>query len=479
MVGVLGSSNEANPLLAYMPLLGLGFLLASATLWARLRDPLYGLATAYWLGLLLFPVVHVAVGTSLPAREAMCLAGALPGLLFAAFLRRLVGFEASSKPDWQAVAAGALGTLLLDVLPVRPEVQILPAALAQVFPMTRVSVQALLAYRSRLGFTAGLVAVVSLAFALHMGVTPLLFQGPEIHAASWALAFGLAFLQMTLVLAALVERSARSAALLEFELRAARTLGGTARLVTLGQLAAALGHEVATPLASLKLWVEVSRRLTAAPEPDAAELRRVLQHMEQNVEHLSALVRSIGSNARDGTRDPFAPVPIGRLVEDAVDLVRMRVHATGLVLRVSVACPEAPLECRAVQVTQILSNLLLNACDAVEGCDSPWIELSAGDDGDAVVFRIRDGGPGIPAALRSEIFRPLFTTKPPDRGTGLGLGISRGIAAEHRGRLELLEGTPTCFELRLPWRRPDAAPDARPERSADRASDEHEPTRAA
>jgi signal transduction histidine kinase len=80
------------------------------------------------------------------------------------------------------------------------------------------------------------------------------------------------------------------------------------------------------------------------------------------------------------------------------------------------------------------------------------VEVSLRRDGDSIRLEVRDDGPGVPPDLRELIFEPFFTTKAPGAGTGLGLAVSREIAALHGGTLELVpgEGTGATFVLSLP-----------------------------
>ena len=97
---------------------------------------------------------------------------------------------------------------------------------------------------------------------------------------------------------------------------------------------------------------------------------------------------------------------------------------------------------------QLFLNLLLNAAEALPESGRARIEAEA--DGDMVLVRIEDDGPGIPRDVRERVFEPLFSTK--EAGTGLGLTISRRIVEAHRGELDIrgADGGGTCVEVRLP-----------------------------
>jgi signal transduction histidine kinase len=105
----------------------------------------------------------------------------------------------------------------------------------------------------------------------------------------------------------------------------------------------------------------------------------------------------------------------------------------------------------AERLVQVMLNLLLNARQALGDRTDGVIEAESDTEGDHVVVRIRDNGPGIPPELQQRIFDPFFTTRSPDAGTGLGLSIAFDIVREHGGTLEVTSrvGVGSCFTVRL------------------------------
>jgi two-component system sensor histidine kinase HupT/HoxJ len=101
----------------------------------------------------------------------------------------------------------------------------------------------------------------------------------------------------------------------------------------------------------------------------------------------------------------------------------------------------------------VLLNLFNNAYDAVASHSERWVRLEARADGPEVEISVTDSGDGIPEAVRAKMFQPFFTTKAVGQGTGIGLSISCGIVAGHRGTLEVdTHSAHTRFVLRLPRR---------------------------
>jgi signal transduction histidine kinase len=108
------------------------------------------------------------------------------------------------------------------------------------------------------------------------------------------------------------------------------------------------------------------------------------------------------------------------------------------------------------ELNQVWTNLVDNAVDAMDGRGTLTLRAEAEPDGDGVRVTVCDSGPGIPGEIRQRLFEPFYTTKPPGKGTGLGLHISHNVIARHGGRIEV-NSSPTgaCFEVSLPAHVPD------------------------
>jgi C4-dicarboxylate-specific signal transduction histidine kinase len=152
------------------------------------------------------------------------------------------------------------------------------------------------------------------------------------------------------------------------------------------------------------------------------------------------------------------------LIDQAVELLQTRFATHGIALETVVPDGLPMVECREVQIEQVLVNLLNNAFDAIDGdpLSRPWVQvrvsMSDADGGvdaargaAAVRIDVLDGGPGVSPENRARLMETFFTTKPRGAGIGIGLSVSQTIAQDHGGTLELLDAEgPTCFRLTLP-----------------------------
>ncbi|MFI5312208.1 MAG: sensor histidine kinase [Gemmatimonadales bacterium] len=150
------------------------------------------------------------------------------------------------------------------------------------------------------------------------------------------------------------------------------------------------------------------------------------------------------------------PTNVAQGITDTVTVLSGKARARNVAIRLDIA-PDLPLvPAFAAELNQVWSNLIDNALDAVG--ESGLVTVRAEREGEQVVVRVSDDGPGIPDDVRSRIFDPFFTTKPVGQGSGLGLDISRRIVREHLGEI-VVESRPghTEFRVALPLQRPQGA----------------------
>jgi PAS domain S-box-containing protein len=217
------------------------------------------------------------------------------------------------------------------------------------------------------------------------------------------------------------------------------------RLASLGQLAAGVAHEINTPLANVLLISESLRRKSQEPWVLAR-----LDRLTDQVEVAARIVRGLLEFAR---RDPPRPAEIDlvEVVEASVEFLRGK-QSEDVEIRLEHAEEGIPIMGDRGQLIQVLTNLLNNAYDAMNGHGT--IHIGIQTRGDRAVLEVTDSGPGIPEQALPHIFEPFFTTKPEGSGTGLGLAICHGIVQAHHGSIEAanVPGSGASFRVTLPLR---------------------------
>jgi signal transduction histidine kinase len=218
------------------------------------------------------------------------------------------------------------------------------------------------------------------------------------------------------------------------------------RLATIGQFAAGIGHELRNPLGVVESSAYlINQRLDALKVMDPG----IKRHMEKIVTEIQRSGRTISDLLELARNRP----PKRRLV-DAREFVLQAIPGAHLppAVEVSVEVPGGvPLDADPDQLGRVLINLFINAGQAMNGAGQIWVD--ARREPAATVLRVRDAGPGIPSALREQVFQALFTTKA--KGSGLGLALCRRIAEAHGGTV-LLEPSEqgAVFLVRVPDSRP-------------------------
>jgi len=209
------------------------------------------------------------------------------------------------------------------------------------------------------------------------------------------------------------------------------------RLVLVGQLAAGVAHEVNNPLAFVKSNLcFLEQEMLREGVLDRDETLDVLAETQQGVLRIQQIIADLRRFSREAGRSPEPGRP-EEAMQEALRLASLRLHSLGgVVLEVDDALPTVQLGQR--QLVQVLVNLLLNAADAVESATPSrraCIVLKAWQVEGSVRVAVEDNGTGISEEVRARLFTPFFTTKPPGKGTGLGLALCREYVCQAGGTL--------------------------------------------
>lgn len=215
------------------------------------------------------------------------------------------------------------------------------------------------------------------------------------------------------------------------------------KLAVLGELSAAMAHEVRTPLGILRSSAQMLAR-----EPQlSAEARELTGFIESETERLNKLVSTLLDSARP--RPPsLRPADLHNLIRHCLSLLTSPAEKKNLLLRSRLDAGDPNVTCDAEQMTQVLLNLVLNAIQILPPGGS--VEVSCHDGEEAVLIAVDDNGPGIPLNERAQVFDTFFSRR--EGGIGLGLAIVQQIVVAHGGTI-VAEKSPlggARFTINLP-----------------------------
>lgn len=234
----------------------------------------------------------------------------------------------------------------------------------------------------------------------------------------------------------------------------------------LGRFTSGIAHDFNNSLAAIKGWVLLAREDLPWDHPSTESLSKALE----SIRYGDGLMRQLLTFSRQKT-PKVERFQLGKLVQETRELVALGLMGR-CVLDFHRDTTDDWVRADPTQIKQVVVNLLINACDAMNGNGTITLRLSAchlppvvGDQrtGDIparryVQLSVKDSGPGIPQENLNRIFEPFFTTKAPEKGTGLGLSVAHNIMARHHGSISVTSeaGQGACFVLMLP----NAAPDS-------------------
>ncbi len=217
------------------------------------------------------------------------------------------------------------------------------------------------------------------------------------------------------------------------------------RLVTIGQLAAGVAHELNEPLGGILGFAQLIKKSPALPEQTDKDLDKIIKATM----HAREIIRKLMFFSRQLPPEK-THVNLNERITDGLYLLEPRIMKSGITLikEFEPALPEITAD--PAQINQVLVNLVVNAIQAMNGGGKLTIRTQHGEG--TVSMIVEDSGPGMTKEVQDKIFIPFFTTKGINEGTGLGLPVVLGIITAHGGRI-LVESEPgrgSRFEVILP-----------------------------
>lgn len=224
------------------------------------------------------------------------------------------------------------------------------------------------------------------------------------------------------------------------------TLAQSSKLAALGEMSAAVSHELNQPLAAMKTYLAGARLLLQRKRPE--EAMSSFQRIDDLIDRMGAITRQLKSYARKGG-EAFEAIDVRASLSSALSMMEPQLKSR--VVRINRTLPRQPVMVMAdrIRLEQVIINLLRNALDATKDNAKPQIDILLSS-GESVMLTVRDNGSGI--LDLDNLFEPFYTTKKPGEGVGLGLAISSGIVTDLGGRLTARNGDEggAVFEVSLP-----------------------------
>ena len=213
------------------------------------------------------------------------------------------------------------------------------------------------------------------------------------------------------------------------------------RLAALGEMAAAIAHEVKNPLAGIEVMAGILKRQL----PDSKDAQSILGDIIKEAKMANAIVLEVLEFVRP-IRLQVERISLSDVITDAIALAEGQAQRGNVEVKLSVPADLAAIQGDPHQLRQLFTNLLINAFEAMNGkgavridaTELPEEEPPTGGEalaGPMIQVDVIDDGPGVPVDVVDKIFSPFFTTKP--QGTGLGLAIVRKIVNAHDGRIDM------------------------------------------
>lgn len=222
------------------------------------------------------------------------------------------------------------------------------------------------------------------------------------------------------------------------------------KMVSLGEMAGGMAHEINSPLQVITLISKRVKRLTA--KTDWVGINDAMGSINDAVSKITNIIESLRKMSRNSSNDDLALTRVGLIIDDVISLTTERYKLKNINFTVHYYDVDENLQifCQRIQIAQVIINLLNNAYDAVLDLSQKWIKLEIAEHDGQLEISVTDSGKGIAPAIQEKIFEPLFTSKDIGQGTGLGLSISAEIAAHHQAVLELdTDAVNTRFVLRF------------------------------
>ncbi len=223
------------------------------------------------------------------------------------------------------------------------------------------------------------------------------------------------------------------------------------KLVSLGEMAGGLAHEINNPLTVIIGRIQLIKTKLARGEVSPEIIEQNLVSIQTTSHKIKKIIDSLRSLARDSYIDISQSYPISHVVQSPIDMMESKLEQAGVKISIEIEDPQQIVYCGLIEVGQVLTNLIINSIHATENLENKWIKIHTYNKVDKLILEFKDSGLGISKEIQQKLFTPLFTTKGPERGNGIGLSLSKKIMNKMNGDMYYNENCEnTCFVIVIP-----------------------------
>jgi signal transduction histidine kinase len=221
------------------------------------------------------------------------------------------------------------------------------------------------------------------------------------------------------------------------------------KMSSLGRVAAGIAHEIRNPLSGINIYLNTLEKLVDKGEaPDKA--KQIIHQIQSASGKIESVIRRVMDFSKPNEPE-FVPTNLNKPIEEAVNLSKVTLRKRKIQLEKILASDMPPVRADPRLLEQVVLNLITNAAEAMKAMEGDkHIEICSAVEGDHVVVKISDSGPGVALHLRDKVFDPFYTTK--NGSTGIGLSLCHRIITDHGGSMEISTSTwgGAEFKIMLP-----------------------------
>lgn len=208
------------------------------------------------------------------------------------------------------------------------------------------------------------------------------------------------------------------------------------RLAAVGEISGEIAHEINNPLGLIVGYIELASQELQNPNPNRELVENKLARARLAMSRITKIIKGLRHYARSTVNDPFLPVFVNEILEDAIDFCSEKFNYHRVDIEIN-SSEDIKVMCRTVEISQVFLNIFTNAIDELTKIppEERKIQVRVLKDKNKVLVLISNSGAKIKPEFQDKLFEPFFSTKKVGIGTGLGLSISRNIVENHNGRL--------------------------------------------